>query len=217
MFIAIVYMLNTSTERDEMRKVAEEWAKNKQDIYKALHEEFKGDLQKWQAEIEPDTLIVRFKEPTVLFHLGECYLTPRFEEILHNFFPRYLSTLEPFEQSISEIRIEGHTSSEWNDTATASEAYFNNMRLSQDRTREVLSYCMSQAPNAELRKWGQRVLIAAGMSSSRLVLANGTENPEASRRVEFRVRTKADEKLTLILEQSQKANEDQNKPNKALQ
>lgn len=204
MFVAITYMISTSSERDKMKKVAEEWAKNKQNIYNALMNEFKDDLKKWGAEIEPDSLIVRFKEPTVLFSQGECDLKNEFKIILNDFFPRYLTVLKSFDTTISEIRIEGHASSEWDEFVTPMEAYFDNMKLSQDRTREVLRFSLTQKSlEYSLRDWGKSLLIAAGMSSSRLVKDNtGNENPYASRRVEFRVRTNADEKLTLILEES---------------
>ena len=42
----------------------------------------------------------------------------------------------------AEIRIEGHTSSEWFDQSTGNEAYLNNMELSQNRARNVLDYIL---------------------------------------------------------------------------
>jgi outer membrane protein OmpA-like peptidoglycan-associated protein len=202
MFIAVVYMINTSSERDEMRKVAKEWAQTKHNIYKALETEFKDDLPKWNAEIEKKTLLVRFREPKVLFKSNSSALTAKFMDILSNFFPRYIKVLNEFKDSISEIRIEGHTSSEWNESTTGLDAYFKNMELSQDRTRTVLEYCLPKATSKNAMQWAKDLLIAAGMSSSRLVMINHKEDCKSSRRVEFRVRTKADEKLSLILQTS---------------
>lgn len=202
MFIAVAFMISVSSERDDMFDVAKGWAANKDAIYDTLLGEFKNDLPRWHAEIERDSLIVRFKEPKVLFHKGRSALTPRFKEILRDFFPRYIKVLSVFEKSISEIRIEGHTSSEWSWSVTQEEAYFKNMVLSHDRCREVLVFCLSRCKNPLFYDWAKRTIVASGMSSSRHICRNGIEDRKASRRVEFRVRTNADEKLSLILERS---------------
>ncbi len=200
MFISISYMISASKERDKMRETAQDWAENKAKIYDSLFVEFKDDLPQWNAEIDSVKLIVRFKEPSVLFKKGIASLEPRFEKILKNFFPRYLKVLRPFQNSISEIRIEGHTSSEWNKDVEELEAYFRNMNLSQERTQEVLIYCIKQTNNDTLRSWCQDIILAAGFSSSRLIyFDNGVENKNQSRRVDFRVRTNADEKLNEII------------------
>ena len=47
-----------------------------------------------------------------------------------------------YKDEIEEIRIEGHTSSEWNKDDDNLQAYFKNMSLSQARARSVLEYCM---------------------------------------------------------------------------
>lgn len=203
LFIAVVYMIDSSNERDEMRKVAEDWAKMKHDIYTALLIEFKDDLLVWNADIEENTLIVRFKEPRVLFESNSSVLTDKFKEILASFFPRYINVLRVFNESISEIRIEGHTSSEWNKITIGTSAYFKNMELSQDRTRSVLEFCLPRTNYDGASRWAKDNLIAAGMSSSRLIMRDSKEDSQASRRVEFRVRTKADEKLSLILEKAE--------------
>ena len=54
---------------------------------------------------------------------------------IHNARPEY-------KDGIAEIRIEGHTSSEWFDTVGLDMAYYNNMKLSQDRSRNVLKYAL---------------------------------------------------------------------------
>ncbi|MBI5696675.1 MAG: OmpA family protein [Nitrospirae bacterium] len=203
MLIAISYMINSSEERDRMREVAVKWAQTKDDIYKSLNDEFAGDLKKWHAEIERESLTIRFKEPTILFQSGQSRLTPRFCGILCDFFPRYLRVLKQYDENISEIRIEGHTSTEWSSTVSDDEAYINNMILSQERTIRVLMYCLANTKNKELHAWGERVIIGSGMSSSRTIQINNKEDRNASRRVEFRVRTNADEKLTQIYKELQ--------------
>jgi len=61
------------------------------------------------------------------------------------------------------------------------------MALSQLRTRSVLEYCL-QLPSVSVHKeWLRQILSANGLSSGRVITNNGLENPESSRRVEFRV------------------------------
>jgi outer membrane protein OmpA-like peptidoglycan-associated protein len=84
---------------------------------------------------------------------------------------------------------------------TPDEAYFNNMALSQARTRSALQHVLAIPTVQGDRAWLQYHLTANGLSSSKLVLdANGRENPAKSQRVEFRVRTDADAKIAKIIE-----------------
>ena len=195
MFVAVAFMENVS-------RVAGDWLEVKEKIYGALLEEFKEDLPRWNAQIERETLIVRFEEPTVLFNQGEVDLTKRFQDILAEFFPRYVQVLFGFAKDIAEIRIEGHTSSEWHDLVDQEMAYLRNMHLSQGRAGEVLLFSIGQLPrDAAFYSWGRDHLVASGFSSSKLIrdAASGQEDRHASRRVEFRVRTTADERLSRIL------------------
>ena len=76
---------------------------------------------------------------------GRADLKPRFKQILQDFFPRYVKiiTSPKYKSSIQEIRIEGHTSSDWNGATGTDEAYFQNMQLSQDRTRTTLRFVLT--------------------------------------------------------------------------
>lgn len=165
----------------------------RQEIYEALKREFEHDLPVWGAEIDQQTLAFRFNEPDVLFRVGSAAVRPRYRDILNDFFPRYLYVLEPFfsnrsAQLIDEIRIEGHTSSEWNSGTPVKEAFIKNMRLSQGRTLAVLNFCLDLYLPTQQVAWVQQNLTAKGFSSTQLIkYADGRENADASRRVEFRV------------------------------
>ena len=148
-------------------------------------------------------LTIRFEEPDVQFDLGKAALKPQFARILDDFFPRYIQILSSnrYRDGIEEIRIEGHTSSVWNNQTPEDVAYFRNMELSQSRTRSTLEYVLLLPVVAEHKRWLITRLTANGLSSSRLRMgADGTENREASQRVEFRVRTNAEARLRDILE-----------------
>ena len=200
LFIAIALMLYANTKVIKIREVAVAYQDNQVAIYQALNKEFEADLKAWDAEIDQDTLAFRFKSPEVLFDSGEIQLKPKFQSILSDFFPRYLMILDSFKESISEVKIEGHTSSFWNEM-TEDEAYFLNMNLSQGRTREVLKFVYSLDTIGQQRQWVRENVAAVGYSSSRLVLnESGREDRERSRRVMFRVITNAEIQIRKILE-----------------
>lgn len=160
----------------------------KQKIYDDLDNEFKYDLPIWQAEIDPSTLVFRFKEPDILFQTNSSAVRPRFKKIISDFFPRYLRVLNEYFPIIDEIRIEGHTSSEWHNAKTEEETFLLNMQLSQDRTQSVLAYCLSIGLSSRHTGWIREKVTAKGFSSTRLIKReDGAEDKSASRRVEFRV------------------------------
>ncbi len=200
LFLAIVFIKDTIRENERIQSIAVAWEDTQERLYRRLHEEFHEDLTDWHAELDRATLSIRFMEPSVFFDQGETAVKPRFRRILADFFPRYLKILHgEFRDSVEEIRIEGHTSSEWDTSSSADEAYFRNMELSQDRTRAVLEYCLL-LPHIEGRRiWTRAKLTANGLSSSQLVVVDGVEQQGQSRRVEFRVRTNADDQIRRIL------------------
>lgn len=220
LFIAVSYMRmvlierdKVIVERDKIKSVIVAWEETQDSVYTALTDEFQYDLEKWQAEIDRETLAVRFKEPEVLFGRGKTKITSRFKIILDDFFPRYIKRLNEFSNCtprsddvprgcIEEIRIEGHTSSEWDDETTDIEAYFNNMWLSQERTRSVLKYCYTKEHLSEKYIWLPQRLVGVGFSSSRPIYdLNNLENKNLSRRVEFRVRTTVEKQLMQIIKE----------------
>jgi outer membrane protein OmpA-like peptidoglycan-associated protein len=207
LFIAISYMNSLQIRAKQIKKIAVAYQELQNDLYNDLNEEFKDDLPRWKAEIDKETLSVKFHEPDVLFGQGRYEVTARFQEILQEFFPRYLLIMnsEKYQDSIEEIRIEGHTSSEWrkNDGDDGdNHAYFLNMWLSQNRTRSVLEYCLGLTTDHDVRIWAKKHITANGLSSSHLIYNDdGTENKEESRRVEFRTKTAAEKKVVEIIEE----------------
>ncbi len=200
LLISVALMRSAFLDRDRMREVAVAYREGQVAIDQALRREFENDLEKWDAAINAENLTFEFRSPEVLFEAGAIALQPRFATILDDFFPRYLRVLRAFETVIDEVRVEGHTSSDWV-SATEDEAYFNNMRLSQGRTRSVLEHVYRLPAATSDRNWVKLKVAAVGFSSSRLVMdATGREDPEASRRVLFRVVTNAETQIRTILE-----------------
>ncbi len=201
LFISVALMRSAFLERDQIKEVAETYQKNQVAIYYALMNEFRDDLHDWRAEIDKDSLSFEFQSPEVLFARGKTDLRPMFKGILGDFFPRYMRVMNQFSDSIDEVRIEGHTSSDWNHGTSEDEAYFLNMNLSQGRTRTVLNYVYSLSGVESDRPWIKKHMAAVGLSSSHLKLnSDNTENHENSRRVTFRVITNAETQIRKILE-----------------
>lgn len=166
-----------------------------------LNAEFANDLARWSGDINPKTLSLSFNNSDLLFSPGQATLRPHFQRFMRDFFPRYLSRLQEFHDDIDEVRIEGHTSSDWTGANSPLDAYFRNMALSQERTREVLQFGLTQTALApQVRDWAQGRITANGLSSSRIrARSDGAEDRDASRRVEFRVVLKLHEKMMQVL------------------
>ena len=202
LFIAIAFMIRVQHQQQAMHQIVHDYATIKSKIYEDLYEEFKNDLTRWDAVLDRKTLSIRFQEPDVLFALGSAQLSPQFQQILNEFLPRYVAVLygNEYKDAIQEIRIEGHTSSEWEGQVGTNDAYFRNMELSQARTRSVLEYTILMPALQERRDWLIAKITANGLSFSQPIMRNGVEDMEKSRRVEFRIRTNADEKMELLEE-----------------
>lgn len=201
LFIAIALMRNALHERDRIKEVAVAYQETQVNIYKALVDEFAEDLSRWDAEIDKDTLTFTFNSPDVLFAQGKIELSGQYRSLLANFFPRYMEVLDQFRDGINEVRIEGHTSTVWNDYTSPTDAYFLNMALSQGRTRSVLEYVYSLEAVTPYQDWIKSHIAAVGFSSAKMVLdAKGAEDLTKSRRVTFRVISNADIRIKQILE-----------------
>jgi outer membrane protein OmpA-like peptidoglycan-associated protein len=209
MLVAIVFMIQV--KRNEVKIVAAQtkvkdlalrYTDLRAQLYQDLQSEFKDDLEKWHASISPD-LSVSFHEPSIQFDINEAVVKDSFKLILTSFFPRYIAILysPKYRDVTEEIRIEGHTSKKWGNLPEEP-AYYENMRLSQARSRSVLIYVFSlpEIRTPESLKFLLERVTANGLSSAGwLQLPDGSEDVARSQRVEFRVRTNAEEQLTKIL------------------
>ena len=201
LFLAVIYAKDANQRAQNVTEIVTEWQDTELEIYSALVREFEDDLPEWNAQIEKESLTIRFLSPEVLFKSGSAELAPKFQAILSDFIPRYINLLNKrFDKTINEVRIEGHTSSEWRDSQDATEAFIKNMELSQERTREVLDYSIKLSDVEEFRPWMRKRVSANGLSSARLVLSGKLEDKGRSRRVEFTIRTKTKEALFKILD-----------------
>ena len=201
LFIAVAYMYYVQVERENIKEIAVAYKDTQVAIYNDLNNEFHNDLPRWNASIDRNTLQITFNNPEVLFRSGSPELSAQFQTMLSDFFPRYVAVLSRYRETIDEIRIEGHTSSDWG-VLRGDDAYFPNMALSQDRTRSVLQFVLSKLTSGSDREWVRSSFAAVGYSSSRrLVNAKSTtEDAARSRRVNFRVITNSELQIRTIVE-----------------
>lgn len=208
LLISVSYSFQAKTKSDELQKVTDqvtvltgEYTDNRKQIYDSLDKKFSSKFEEWSAVLDEDSLTLRFENPALLFDPGSENLTIRFQEILSEFWPEYVAVLSEYSDDILEVRIEGHTSSEWAG-ATLDESYFKNMWLSQARTRSTLRSCYSLTPIDD-KEWVRRYVTANGMSFSRpMMTSDSIEDPVKSRRVEFTVivnSTKAIQNIRRVL------------------
>lgn len=220
-FIAVYLQVNSTPilKEDYHKTETEIYSSKRQEIFDALMKEFSRDLSKWNARIDADTLAFILENSNNGFKSGSAEIPTQFENMLNQFVPRYINVIRPFISDIEEIRIEGHTSSEWGQELSAcynnlnefckQEKYIHNMRLSQDRAISVLIFILRMENIANNQDWIIKKLTAVGLSSSHLLCGHEKksclnmnsidENKDASRRVEFSIRTNFENNKSLAV------------------
>lgn len=193
--------VRTELANRQMSEIADTYFKGRAAIDQALKNEFEDDLPRWAAEIVDGT--VRFRQPEILFDVNRAELKDGFEQILRDFFPRYLRVLTSaeFRDEVEELRIEGHTSTEWATAVSDLQRYLNNADLSQRRAFAVLDFCYRLEASRPHDLWLIPRLRANGLSSAEPILkSDGSMDHDRSRRVEFKVTTRSAERIGRILE-----------------
>ena len=97
-------------------------------------------------------------------------------------------------EKVSELRIEGHTSSEFGSVQGDLEKYLRNATLSQARSINVMDYSLNRPrvkDNDSWVDWMTEHVTSHGLSSSKKILVDDIEDSASSRRVEFRIETTA--------------------------
>lgn len=163
-------------------------------IIEELSKAFENSNMTVTVDQETGSIIL---DSSILFDVGRSELKNEGQRFLDNFLPTYFNVLlsEEISPYISEIIIEGHT-----DTTGS---YMTNLKLSQERALSVSSYIFdtyaSYMPEVEIERL-RYMVTANGRSWNDLVyFDDGTENKDASRRVEFKFRLKDDEMIDAMM------------------
>jgi outer membrane protein OmpA-like peptidoglycan-associated protein len=215
LFISLAYMGLVQFQKKEQDKIFEEYKQTKENLLKELQQTFEQDKKRWNLELDND-LSIKFTNPQVLFDEGKWDITPTFKSILQEFLPKYLSVVmqDKYIDKIAEIRIEGHTNTK--PINKTNDPYIDNMELSQNRARNVLSFlrqqdCFVQLETSKkdrLQYWFTANGLSFGRTidtNSKLTFNSKTEiDPNKSRRVEFRIVTTSEILVEKVIEQLNK-------------
>ena len=196
-------MLDIQQKAEADAEIASRYNNIKSELYLDIAKEFRDDLASWNAVVDSTDLSVRFltnesvDAKVSYFSKGSSIPQDSYKCILSDFFPRFMKIISDprYKEAIEEIRIEGHTDSDG--------GYMYNINLSQSRAREVLNYCLiisdSMEGGKDIMDWARYKITANGLSYSHPILnADGSENKDLSRRVEFKIRTNAEQQLEEI-------------------
>ena len=163
----------------------------KADLIEALNQEFKQSQINMQIDKETGAMVL---DSSVLFDFNESFLTEEGQNVLDMVLPSYCRVLlsGDYTDYIAEIIIDGYTDSTGD--------YISNLELSQDRAHAVASF-LTSIMGEFLTPEEQAVLMAKmsanGKANSNPVLnEDGSENMDASRRVEIKFRLKDEEMLS---------------------
>tara|TARA_Y100001958_G_C21245013_1_gene574467 strand:+ start:3087 stop:3779 length:693 start_codon:yes stop_codon:yes gene_type:complete len=189
MILLMIFILLLNFYHNDKIKTAKEVAHIKSEIYRALMKEFRHDLKKWSAEIDPEDITISFTGYNLVqFEQGKDVIQPEFRKIIDEFFPRYTKILQSYDGDIKRLRIEGHTSSEWSVDDSEHEKYLKNLDLSQRRAFNVLKYSLETLSSRQELSWVKTKIGSEGLSSSKhLKNSNGHEDKKRSRRTVFKV------------------------------
>ncbi len=148
------------------------------------------------AQVDPATGDIVLDSSQLKFETGRFEIASSGQAQLNALIPVYLNVLmrPEYAEFVAEIIIEGHTDSQGD--------YMTNLELSQNRALAVAKYCL-ELPSLSLSQRAklQGILTAKGRSESSLVYRpDGSENMDASRRVEIKFRLKDSEMIVRMNE-----------------
>lgn len=207
LLIAILVTMQVVNQQREQQQIVTDYQNTKEEIYNDLQEAFKTKEDDWGIEITRD-LVVKFKNPDLLFAPDEATLKSEYQSILDEFIPLYLGIVNKpdYQDRIKEVRIEGHTA----DYSAAHPTYMSTISLSQNRSNAVLEYILQDRYFSQLSFEDQEKLrfwfSANGLGNGRTLDVAGsfTYNSKNnvspnSRRVEFRILTTSEELIDEII------------------
>ncbi|XDZ71166.1 OmpA family protein [Alphaproteobacteria bacterium LSUCC0744] len=204
LIISVTIAVTSSTRLNKFKRVLEYVSTQEDMLCEKLEDNLLVNFSKRDLQIDCNPIRIIFTNPNYEFEKNSDELTGDFKRALEIFFPIYLQTVDKWElrDLVDEIRIEGHTDSDG--------SYIYNMKLSQDRARNVLNFAIKLP---ELKKseayfqWSKSLLTANGLSFSRRLDQSGKimrfpfkgeENKDRSRRVEVKLRTNTKEVLLAL-------------------
>jgi len=153
-------------------------------FYEKLCLLYKNDIDSKKIVIGKD-LSIEFVDKALYFKAGIYELTASQKEFLNNFSKKLIPFMYQNRSIISNLAINGHTSSEWGVTDFTN-TYLNNEKLSLNRSYSVLSYIFT-LQDKTTQVWLSKILKGSGFSDSKKVVFNNIEDKKMSRRVSLKI------------------------------
>lgn len=153
-------------------------------FYAQLLDLFKDEIAA-KALIIKEDLSIEFIDKSLYFNVGEFTLTSSQKLFLEKFSAKLLPFLKRNKELFKTLEISGHTSSEWG-SSDFSKGYINNTELSMKRSFSTISYIFN-IQNQETKVWLSELLKGSGLSFSKRVIVQNSEDKEKSRRVSFKI------------------------------
>jgi hypothetical protein len=221
LFISLSYMGLVEFKKNQQDEIFKEYSETRKSLYKELDETFTEKFKDYNLKVNPD-LSIQITDANALFPVQfydqEVILTDRFKTFLNEFTPLFLSIIlkEQYLETISEIRIEGHTAIQSEDKETDKDYYQKMLTLSQKRSNKVLEHMMNLSYYDNLpesKKSLLRFIITSnGLAYGKALdtegkfkfLSGRSINTEKSMRVEFRIMTTSEKLVEKVIEQLNK-------------
>lgn len=159
---------------------------NGDSLYKQLCRLFAQEIQNKQLAVHPD-LSIELEDPSLYFAAGVSQLNQKQKKFVEQFGTKLVSFLYNNKESIKQLQINGHTSSEWAQE-NYTNRYLNNEKLSLERAYNVFS-TLFKAQESVKQQWLGKVIVGSGFSSSKNKISYGAEDKKLSRRVSFQIIT----------------------------
>lgn len=147
-----------------------------------------------EKTIRPDprdrnAILVIVPDRLMNFEIGKSNLDPEGQQFLKSYIPTFADVLcsEEFRASVESIVVEGHTDTHPYVGQTAEESQNRNLRLSQDRSMEVVKNTLADLSGMEAK----RACFLEKLSASGRGEQEQEATPEESRRVILKIRVKA--------------------------
>lgn len=142
---------------------------------------------------DPGTLLFIVPARVMNFASNESKLNPEGETFIRRTIPQLAAILgDPrFRPHIDTLIVEGHTDRNQPASLPTNQGEAWNLRLSQDRSMEVVKQCLSALESRpELREFFMKKLSASGRGQSEPVRPDASD--DENRRVVFKIRVKSD-------------------------
>jgi outer membrane protein OmpA-like peptidoglycan-associated protein len=208
LFVAVSYMSKIQKTQTAVDNLTKNYLEKRKAIEAALREiisEFDTTAVKLG-----DDLNVKFQKPEICFAPNSGEIRPEFGQQLNKFIPKFLNliTNPAYKNTISEVRIEGHTA---DPQGVNRGTYEGGFPLAQERARNVLLFALRnnsfQKYNTEETQRLRYLFNATGFSCGRIIDNEGKTvfqskkqpNHDISRRVEFKIVTTSENLVNEIV------------------